>query len=180
MRWVKYSRYTGEDFGLGAEDLLQTLSDFFLESGFNNPYMQFSEFNQHTLEELKKAIEEALEEGRLFDPERAEDDGAPPAALARADGPIAGPAGQKLVDEGYISTEETEEQEPGAQGGGRCRAQDQSRSDRQELDFLGFKTLKDLLGSLGHSSFGAHDTRDLATGVETTRRSEACTNSATP
>ena len=35
------------------------------------------------------------------------------------------------------------------------------------LDFLGFKTLKDLLGSLGKASFGAHDTRDLATGVET-------------
>src|SRR6202043_4038391 len=31
----------------------------------------------------------------------------------------------------------------------------------------GFKTLKDLLGSLGKSSFGAHDTRDLATGGET-------------
>ena len=34
------------------------------------------------------------------------------------------------------------------------------------IDFLGFKTLKDLLGSLGKSSFGAHDTRDLATGVD--------------
>jgi len=34
------------------------------------------------------------------------------------------------------------------------------------LDFLGFKTLKDLLGSLGKSSFGRHDTRELATGVE--------------
>jgi Ca-activated chloride channel family protein len=34
------------------------------------------------------------------------------------------------------------------------------------IDFLGFKTLQDLLGSLGRSSFGRHDTRDLATGVE--------------
>ena len=33
-------------------------------------------------------------------------------------------------------------------------------------DFLGYKTLRDLLGSLGKSSFGRHDTRDLATGVE--------------
>ena len=37
----------------------------------------------------------------------------------------------------------------------------------KSLDFLGFKTLKDLLGSLGKSSFGRHDTRDLATGIET-------------
>src|SRR4029453_7213558 len=34
------------------------------------------------------------------------------------------------------------------------------------VDFLGYKTLKDLLGSLGKSSIGRHDTRDLATGVE--------------
>ena len=36
----------------------------------------------------------------------------------------------------------------------------------KSLDFLGFKTLKDLLGSLGRSSFGRHDTRDLSTGIE--------------
>jgi Ca-activated chloride channel homolog len=36
----------------------------------------------------------------------------------------------------------------------------------KSIDFLGFKTLKDLLGSMGRSSFGAHDTRDLSTGVE--------------
>jgi Ca-activated chloride channel family protein len=36
----------------------------------------------------------------------------------------------------------------------------------KSLDFLGYKTLKDLLGSLGKSSFGRHDTRDMATGVE--------------
>ena len=36
----------------------------------------------------------------------------------------------------------------------------------KSLDFLGFKTLRDLMGSLGKSSFGRHDTRDLATGIE--------------
>ena len=34
------------------------------------------------------------------------------------------------------------------------------------IDFLGYKALRDLLGSLGKSSFGRHDTRDLATGIE--------------
>ena len=34
------------------------------------------------------------------------------------------------------------------------------------LDFLGYRALRDLLGSLGKSSFGRHDTRDLATGIE--------------
>jgi Ca-activated chloride channel family protein len=34
------------------------------------------------------------------------------------------------------------------------------------VDFLGYKTLKDLMGALGKSNFGAHDTRYLSTGVE--------------
>src|SRR5579863_4353179 len=70
MKSIRYSRYTGEDLGLSAEDLLQALADFFLESGFDNPYMQFSEWNQHSLEGLKRALEEALERGEMFDPER--------------------------------------------------------------------------------------------------------------
>jgi Ca-activated chloride channel family protein len=41
------------------------------------------------------------------------------------------------------------------------------------IDFLGYRTLRDLLGSLGKSSFGRHDTRDLATGVEASGASKA-------
>jgi len=36
----------------------------------------------------------------------------------------------------------------------------------KSLDFLGYKALRDLLGSLGKSSFGRHDTRHWATGIE--------------
>jgi Ca-activated chloride channel family protein len=36
----------------------------------------------------------------------------------------------------------------------------------KSLDFLGYRALRDLLGSLGKSSFGRHDTRDVSTGVE--------------
>ena len=36
----------------------------------------------------------------------------------------------------------------------------------KSLDFLGYRALRDLLGSTGRSSFGRHDTRELATGVE--------------
>ena len=66
MKWIKFSKYTGEDFGIDANDLMQALADFFLQSGFNNPYMQFQEWNQQTLEDLKRAIQEALESGKLF------------------------------------------------------------------------------------------------------------------
>ena len=60
MKWIKYSRYTGEDLGVDAEDLLQALSDFLLESGFNTQYTSFSEANEHTLDDLKRAIERAF------------------------------------------------------------------------------------------------------------------------
>ena len=65
MKSIRYSKYTGDDLGIDAEDLLQALSDFLLESGFNTQYMPFSEMNQHTLEDLKKAIQQALEQGKL-------------------------------------------------------------------------------------------------------------------
>src|SRR5579871_4446076 len=73
MKWIRYSRYTGEDLGIGAEDLLQALADFLLESGFNTQYMPFSELNQKTLEDLKKAIQQALEQGKLFDDENLQE-----------------------------------------------------------------------------------------------------------
>jgi Ca-activated chloride channel family protein len=172
---VKYSRYTGEDFGIGAEDLLQTLADFFLESGFNQSrYMQFDEMNQHTLEELKKAIQRALEEGELFDSDQAErmmerlQQLSPEQMDQLLDRLV-----QKLVDEGYLQEQEPEDEPTGSQGGvGNAERKTKVEVTDKSLDFLGFKTLKDLLASLGKSSFGAHDTRDLATGVETSGASK--------
>src|ERR1039458_6143539 len=73
MKSVCYSRYTGEDLGVDAEDLLQALSDFLLESGFNTQYTSFSDANEHTLEDLKRAIERALQEGKLFDDDRMQE-----------------------------------------------------------------------------------------------------------
>jgi Ca-activated chloride channel family protein len=162
MKSVRYSRYTDEDLGLSAEDLLQALADFFLESGFDNPHMQFGEMNEHSLEALKRAIEEALARGDNFDPERAQQiqqalENMSPEQMDQ----LLNQMVQKLVDEGYITTE------PGQAGqGGDGESKVQVKITDKSVDFLGFKTLKDLLGSLGHSSFGAHDTRDMATGVE--------------
>jgi Ca-activated chloride channel homolog len=167
MKWINYGRYTGDDFGISAEDLLKALSDFFLQSGFPNQYMGFSEWNQHTLEDLKNAIQRALEQGEMFDSEQAQriqqalENMSPEQVDQLMDRLV-----QKLEQEGYINTEQQ------ANEGGQAGAGDADRKLNVEItdksiDFLGFKTLKDLLGSLGKSSFGAHDTRDLATGVET-------------
>jgi Ca-activated chloride channel family protein len=165
---IKYSKYTEEDFGIGAEDLLQALSDFLLQSGFNSQYMPFSEWNEHTLEDLKNAIQQALEQGDLFDNEHMREmlerlqNLSPEQMQKLLDNLV-----QKMIDEGQITVEQQDGEPQGAAGAGngpdskvRFEVTDKS------LDFLGFKTLKDLLGSLGKSSFGRHDTRDLATGIE--------------
>ena len=73
---------------------------------------------------------------------------------------------QKLVDEGHITIEEPADQQAGRRRATARIAKARFEVTDKSLDFLGFKTLKDLLGSLGKSSFGRHDTRDLATGME--------------
>jgi Ca-activated chloride channel family protein len=162
VKAIRYGRYTGEDFGLSTEDLLKALADFFLNSGFDNPYMRFSEFNQHTLEDLKRALEDAILNGEMFDSERAEQLRKQLESMSGEEiDQLLNRLVQKLVDEGYINTE-PQNGGRGGEGDGEVEVKITDKS----IDFLGYKTLKDLLGSLGRSSFGAHDTRDMATGVE--------------
>jgi Ca-activated chloride channel family protein len=164
---IEYSKYTGEDFGINAEDLLQALSDFLLQSGFNTQYMPFSELNEHTLEDLKKAIQQALEQGDLFDNEQMQEmmerlQNLSPEQMQKLLENLV----QKMIDEGQITVEQPGQPQgaPGAANGPDSKVRFEVTD--KSLDFLGFKTLKDLLGSLGKSSFGRHDTRDLATGIE--------------
>jgi Ca-activated chloride channel family protein len=165
---INYSRYNGEDMGIGAEDLLQALADFLLESGFNSQYMPFSEWNEHTLEDLKRAIQQALEQGKLFDDDRLREmmeklQQMSPEQMEKLLQNLV----QKMVDEGQITIEEPQQEQTNGSGAGDAMdTKIKFEVTDKSLDFLGFKTLKDLLGSLGKSSFGRHDTRDLATGIE--------------
>src|SRR5678816_258903 len=80
---------------------------------------------------------------------------------------------QRLIDEGYLNLD-TPPQMPGTQQpveGKGSLAQAAARDvnfnlTEKGIDFLGYKTLRSLLGSLGKSSFGSHDTAYLATGIE--------------
>jgi Ca-activated chloride channel homolog len=173
MKFVKFSKYTGDDFGIDANDLMQALADFFLQSGFNNPYMQFSEWNQQNLEDLKRAIQEALESGQLFPNDQMQQmlealaNMSPEQLDKLLENMI-----QKLADEGHISVDQDPESQPGQGGAQGKESRARFEVTDKSLDFLGFKTLKDLLGSLGKSSFGRHDTRDLATGIESSGSSK--------
>ena len=167
MRRIHYSKYTGDDLGIGAEELLKALADFLLESGFNSQYMPFSEYNQHTLEDLKKAIQAALEHGELFDDERLQEMMERVGNMTQEQlDQLLERLVQKMVDEGQITIEGPSEAQAGAGSGQGPDSKVKFEVTDKSLDFLGFKTLKDLLGSLGKSSFGRHDTRDLATGIE--------------
>src|SRR5262249_45222456 len=163
MKWIRYSKYTGEDMGISAEDLLQALADFLLESGFNTQYMPFSEWNQHTLEDLKKAIQQALEQGKLFNDDQLQEmmerlQAMSPQQIEKLLDNLV----QKMIDEGQVTIEEPGDPQASASGLGNGKdSKVKFEVTDKSLDFLGFKTLKDLLGSLGKSSFGRHDTRDL-------------------
>lgn len=168
MKWISYSRYTGEDFGISAEDLMRALSDFFLRSGFESQYMQFNEMDPNALERLKEAIDQALRSGELFDPEQAEQMSQQLDSMSDQEfQKLVERMVQKLADENYINTEQ-----PGQQGrSGEPKSVKFEVTDKS-VDFLGFKTLKDLMAGLGRSSFGAHDTREMSTGVETSGSSK--------
>ncbi len=168
MRRISYTKFSEEDLGIEMDDLLKALSDLFLQSGYQNPYMQFAEFDEHTLENLKEAIQRALESGELFSPEQMEQ---MRERLQQMSAQQRDQLVERLIDKleqgGFVNTQSEAPDDPSAPGSqGGPEGQMQFEVTDKAIDFLGFKTLKDLLGSLGKSSFGAHDTRDLATGVD--------------
>ena len=166
MRFIKYSKFTGDDFGVDSQDLMKALSDFLLQSGFQ---AQFSEWNSNDLEDLKQAIQRALESGELFPEDQIEKMLEQLQAMSQEQmDQLLQNLVQKLVDEGHLTLDQSDTQpepQPG-QGGKGPETRIKFEVTDKSLDFLGYKTLKDLLGSLGKSSFGRHDTRDLATGIE--------------
>ncbi|HXJ43767.1 MAG TPA: hypothetical protein VNH18_31070, partial [Bryobacteraceae bacterium] len=168
MRWVNFSKYTGDDLGIDSQDLMNALADFFLDSGFNSQFAQYTGWDPNSLDELMEAIRRALESGDLFPPDQAEAMREKLESMGTEEmDRLLKSLVRKLAEDGHITIQQPpgdEVQGPGSVGG----AQGQVRFEvtDKSLDFLGFRTLKDLLGSVGRSSFGRHDTRDLATGIE--------------
>jgi Ca-activated chloride channel family protein len=168
MKRVRYTKYTGDLASeMSMEDLLQALSDYLLDSGFRNPFMQFQELD-HTLDDLREALRQALESGELFDDrmQQAIDAMIQEGKLDELTEKLM----ERLERENFISTSYS--QDPGYTSQAKGQAGDSQGQVRFEvtdksLDFLGYKTLRDLLGSLGKSSYGRHDTRHWATGIET-------------
>ncbi len=152
---------------MSMEDLLSALSGYFLQSGFNDNFWYELPEGEQTLDELKRALEQALLNGEMFDEEMRDR-----LQQMQMDGELEELI-EKLIErmqqEDYISIDQPHDPAKQSSMGGQIGdAQQQAKFEitDKSLDFLGFKALRDLLGSLGKSSFGRHDTRDMATGIE--------------
>ncbi len=176
MKYTRYSRYTGEPWdSVDLEELVSRLSDFLLQSGFQSQFYGFQEMDpEGSMEQLRQAILRALEEGELL-PSDAMEQLLQDTDLERnADlRELIDRLIERMEQDGYISQQPPQITPPpdrtqAGQVGAPSENETRTRFEITDktIDFLGFKTLKDLLGSLGQSSFGRHDTRDLATGVE--------------
>jgi Ca-activated chloride channel homolog len=168
MKRIRYSKYVPDPAAdMSMEDLLSALSDYFLQSGFNDNFWYELPEGEQTLDELRRALEQALLNGEMFDEEMRDR-----LQQMQMDGELEELI-EKLIErmqqEDYISIDQPHDPSKQSSVGGQVGdAQQQARFEitDKSLDFLGFKALRDLLGSLGKSSFGRHDTRDMATGIE--------------
>lgn len=185
MRFTNYTRYTGgRADALNLQALLDRLSDFLLQSGFaggahQNPYWgSFGDDDDRSLDGLRHALLRALLESGELTPEMVAElrgEGEGDEDLRQAIAELLDRLIERLVEEGFLTlgdAGEIEDGDPATEDGGRV--DDARTASRQVefsltgkgIDFLGYRTLQGLLGAMGRSSFGAHDTPHLATGVE--------------
>ena len=168
MKRIRYSKYVPDPAGeMSMEDLLSALSDYLLQSGFNDNFWYEMQDGEQTLDELRRALEQALLDGEMFDEEMR--DRLQQMAMNGEMEELLEKLIERMQQEDYISIDQPHDPSKQSSVGGQVGdAPQQARFEitDKSLDFLGFKALRDLLGSLGKSSFGRHDTRDMATGIE--------------
>ncbi len=194
MRYTTYSKLLpGLADAVNVQALLDRLGDFLLQSGFAGGSGEWPwwadppEGGDRSMDALRQAILKALMESGQLTQEmvrqlRGESSGNEERdreigqELARVLDQIV----QRLIDDGYLAAQPapqvpesyTSLYGPGGLAESAAR-QVEFNLTAKGMDFLGYKTLKNLLGSIGKSSVGAHDTPHLATGIEAEGASRA-------
>lgn len=186
MRFTTYSKYKGKWLdALNLESLLEHLSDFLMDGGFAggphyHPFWGWSgDEDVNSTNSLKNQLLHALMESGQLTPEMIEElrgEGQGDEMIQQKIADLLDDLVQRMVEEGYIDLESGQAQIPGATydvtGAGNI---DEGRQAAQQvnfnltqkgMDFLGYRALKGLLGALGKSNAGSHDTPHLATGIE--------------
>jgi Ca-activated chloride channel family protein len=186
VKFTRYSKFKGIDVSaINLGDLMDALSDSVLQSGYDDDYYWTRQRRPQdtSLDALRHALLQALIDQGLLGEQQIKE------MLADNEGKFKGSMLEemlnqlieRLVEEGYLTL--SEEQRPArperrqGNGGPGEVGEPLPRNIKFEvtekgLDFLGYKTLRHLLGSLGKSSLGRHDTSHLSTGVETSAPSK--------
>jgi Ca-activated chloride channel family protein len=148
---VRYTgKYTGDPASeMSMEDLLKALSDYLLDSGFQNPFPEFQDLDRDTMDDLREALRRALEQGTRFDESLQQK-----IDLLAAEGKLdelIEKLIQRMERENYISTEQSQNQADTSAGFGDGGGQTDARFEvtDKSLDFLGFKTLARSAGLAG-------------------------------
>jgi Ca-activated chloride channel family protein len=163
MKLTRYTKFTGDlSTSFDLEDLMQSLSDFLLDSGFQDPFSPFSNDGEQTIDNLKEAIRQQLDSGELLDEDSQEQYEALPEEGKEE---LVEKIIQRMKDEAFLNAEDPAE----GQGSGETGEGEDARFEVTDkaMDFLGYKALRELLGPLGKSSAGRHETLHEAAGVET-------------
>ena len=181
MKFTRYGKFNGLDvFGINLGDLMEGLSDSLLSSGYDDDYYWTRQrMPQDTsLDALRRALLQALVDQGMLGKHQIQQ------MLDANEGKFEGSQLQemlnqlieRLVEEGYLTLHEDPQSSPQRREMGRGQGEGRIEEPlprnikfevtEKGLDFLGYKTLRGLLGSLGKSSMGRHDTPYLATGVE--------------
>ena len=179
MKFTRYSKFKGFDVSsINLGELMDAMSDELLDSGYDDDYYWTRQRKQTdtSLDALRAALLQALMDKGLVNEQQlremlAENDGKFQGSLLEE---LLNELIERLVEEGYLTLHEQpqpqDERRPRGNGQGEI-SDPLPRNVRFEvtekgLDFLGYKTLRNLLGSLGRSASGRHETVYLSTGVE--------------
>jgi Ca-activated chloride channel family protein len=181
MKFTRYSKFKGLDVaGIDLGDLMESLSDSLLDSGYEDDYYWTRQRHPQdtSLDALRRALLQALMDQGLVDERQIQE------MLNDNEGKFRGSPLEemlnelieRLVEEGYLTLKEEPQQQPGQRrdqpGMGTPEVSEpvprnvKFEVTEKGLDFLGYKTLRNLLGSLGKSAAGRHDTSHLSTGIE--------------
>src|SRR2546423_14736881 len=121
MKFTRYSKFKGLDISsLNLGDLMESLSDSLLDSGFDNDYYWTRQRRPQdtTLDALRRALLQALMDQGLLDQRQIQE------MLADNEGKFKGSLLEemlnqlieRLVEEGYLTLREEPRQEPGGRG----------------------------------------------------------------
>ena len=181
MKFTRYSKFKGFDVSsINLGELMDSMSDALLDSGYDDDYYWTRQSRQTdtSLDALRRALLQALMDKGLVSENQiremlAENEGKFEGSLLEQ---LLNQLIERLVEEGYLTlhaeeSQQNQQQQPGLFGGQGEFSEQLPREVRFEvtekgLDFLGYKTLRNLLGSFGKSAAGRHDTVYLSTGVE--------------